>query len=280
MFRLAVLMTCYNRAQTTLNCLESLFRQNMPSGYSIETFLVDASSPDKTGAVVKARYPRVHVINGPDTLFWCSGMRVAWQVAEKQTFFDAFLWVNDDIVLKDNAIAGIIHDAEEKHWRSIISGAFVNSDGTTSYGGQDAQGRLLSANGALQKIHTGLNGNFLLVPRFVYEQIGGLNEIFVHGAGDYEYGWRAQKNGISSYLSKKVAGICNMNKGRSAQKLLEKSLMDRFRYTFAPSGLGMWDNFHYRVVCNDRLRAYGSLVKWVMICLCPRLLKIRCQSPR
>lgn len=272
MKRIAILITCYNRVQTTLRCLDTLLTQGLPSDCLIETFLVDASSPDKTGEKVRVRYPQVHVIEGPDTLFWCSGMRVAWAAAEQYASFDAFLWVNDDAELNPDAIIGMVNDAEETQWRAIISGAFVNSDGTTSYGGQDSEGRLMSANGTLQKIHAGLNGNFLLVPRFVYEKIGGLNKNFVHGAGDYEYGWRAQRKGFSLYLSRNVVGVCNMNEGRSVKKLLEKSLLDRFRYAFAPCGLGLWDHFYYRMACNDKLRAYGSIVKWVLICLCPKLI--------
>ncbi len=34
----AVLITCYNRRETTLRCLDALFRQQLPAGYNLATY--------------------------------------------------------------------------------------------------------------------------------------------------------------------------------------------------------------------------------------------------
>ena len=65
----AVLMTCYNRAETTLRCLRSLFAQELPTGWALDVWLVDDASPDGTGAKVTVEFPQVHVIQSPDDLF-------------------------------------------------------------------------------------------------------------------------------------------------------------------------------------------------------------------
>lgn len=69
-------------------------------------WLVDDASPDQTGAKVKAAFPEVHVIEGAGGLFWCKGMRLAWDKAIASGIkYDFYLWLNDDVMLKTDALA-------------------------------------------------------------------------------------------------------------------------------------------------------------------------------
>ena len=43
------LTTCYNRKDTTLNCLKSLFNQTISEKYNLDVCLVDDGSSDGTG---------------------------------------------------------------------------------------------------------------------------------------------------------------------------------------------------------------------------------------
>ena len=114
MKRIAVLMTCYNRVDTTLACLQNLFAQQIPNGYSFEVWLVDDASPDKTGEKVKADYPQINVIQSPGNLFWCKGMRLAWDKAAEAYDYDFYLWLNDDTHLTDRlALDCLIKDYEQ-----------------------------------------------------------------------------------------------------------------------------------------------------------------------
>lgn len=79
MMRIAVLMTCYNRVETTLRCLRLLFEQK--GDFDVSVFLVDDGSSDKTGERVKANFPQVNAIKGTGALYWCKGMNLAWRTA-------------------------------------------------------------------------------------------------------------------------------------------------------------------------------------------------------
>ena len=80
--RTAILMTCYNRVGTTLRCLERLkVAAARIADAQFDVWLVDDASPDQTGEKVKAAYPEVNVIQSPGNLFWCKGMRLAWDKA-------------------------------------------------------------------------------------------------------------------------------------------------------------------------------------------------------
>ncbi|MBU2135728.1 MAG: glycosyltransferase [Alphaproteobacteria bacterium] len=54
--RIAVVMACYNRRDTTLRCLRSLFAQLEPT-VSLDVYLLDDASSDGTGAAVRAEFP-------------------------------------------------------------------------------------------------------------------------------------------------------------------------------------------------------------------------------
>lgn len=78
---IAVLLTCHNRREKTLSCLQSLFGATMPEGYKTEVFLVDDGSTDGTGEAVEKCFPQVTVIQGDGNLYWNKGMNLAWKNA-------------------------------------------------------------------------------------------------------------------------------------------------------------------------------------------------------
>lgn len=72
--RIAVLLTVFNRRETTLTCLESLFSGSVPEGYSIEVYLTDDGCTDGTTDAVRERFPDVRIVAGDGSLYWNRGM--------------------------------------------------------------------------------------------------------------------------------------------------------------------------------------------------------------
>ena len=107
--RIAVLLTVFNRKKQTILCLDSLFRQEIPEDYSISVFLTDDGCTDGTTQAVLQQFPsKVNIIQGDGNLFWNRGMWTAWNIAAKEYDYDFYLWLNDDTVLKEGALA--------RHW--------------------------------------------------------------------------------------------------------------------------------------------------------------------
>jgi len=79
--RIAILMTCHNRRETTLSCLKAVFKQVLPESVTFNVFLVDDGSTDGTGDAVRSYYPSVAVLEGDGSLFWNRGMRKAFAEA-------------------------------------------------------------------------------------------------------------------------------------------------------------------------------------------------------
>ena len=92
--RIAVLLTCLNRKQKTLACLEALFSQVLPAHVDISACIVDDASTDGTSDAVRQTYPKVKIFSGDGNLFW-NGNAGAFSKAMKDDP-DYYLWLNDD----------------------------------------------------------------------------------------------------------------------------------------------------------------------------------------
>ena len=62
--KIAVLITCHNRREKTIACLQFLYNCDLPENHELEVFLVDDGSIDGTGEAVKNNFQQVNVIEG------------------------------------------------------------------------------------------------------------------------------------------------------------------------------------------------------------------------
>jgi len=215
----AVLMTCHNRRETTLCCLESLYQAQIPEDTATTVYLVDDGSTDGTGDAVRERYPDVNVLNGDGNLYWCGGTRMAWSEAMKQDY-EYYLWLNDDTHICENALRNMIDTAEVIRKidgrEGIVVGSTSNPEtGKQTYGGVRRIGNMLGFE-LIEPQEKPLrcdtmNGNCVLIPRAVARVTGNLSDAFTHAIGDMDYGLRAGKDGFSCWIAPGYVGKCRRN---------------------------------------------------------------------
>jgi len=236
--RIAVLMTCHNRRALTLECLDSVARcaQHASACANVNIFLVDDASSDGTGEAVRERFPQVHVIQGTGSLYWCGGMRAAWREAAIRDY-DAYLWLNDDVVLDMDAISrlmAVMTERKRSDGAVIAVGATRDGQGSdTSYGALDANG-VIAPSDVVRRIDL-FNGNVVLVSRRAYQVLGGLSGVYTHGLGDIDYGIRARKAGVPAWLAAGSVGVCPANKRLRWQRR-DLSVWGRLRELHRPTG--------------------------------------------
>lgn len=253
---IAILLTCYNRKQVTLECLKRLVEQN--NSIDMDVFLCDDGSTDGTYESVKEKYPTVHIFKGTGNLFWNRGMLAAWQEACKEKEYDAYIWLNDDVILYENAISELINCSTLCEDKSIICGSFCSNSGEFSYGGRTKNGTPIIPNGTLQNVYW-LNGNCVLIPKAIVNKIGLLDKMFQHHLGDFDYGLRAQEAGFNIVTTKRYLGTCapNLIKNNRARKD-GLTIIKRFQRLYSPLGDNPFIQFRYT------LRHFG-IVKAIKI---------------
>lgn len=263
MFKVAALMTCFNRVKVTLACLEHLFAVKLPSHWQLDVWLVDDASPDKTGPLVKARYPHVHVIESEGNLYWSKGMRLAWDSATQVYDYDAYLWLNDDVMVFADAFETLQHDRDwvDNSSECVFLGACQagKEDTTISHSGSFYDGRKAIPNGKSPLlINPVMSGNFVFVPQIVFQKIGPIYDGFMHGHGDLDYGLRTEKAGIKRYLCSKPVGICPHQPERYLH-LKGRPLAGRLKLLFEPKGYPIHDTILLRYRNQGVLRMLVSI---------------------
>jgi GT2 family glycosyltransferase len=215
MKHIAVLITCHNRLEKTLSCLRSIYLCKLPSQMVLKVFLVDDGSSDGTTSAVMANFPEVNIIKGNGNLYWNRGMHLAWQTALLNKSFDYYLWLNDDTYLFENGLLELLELAGVMQDSALICGSVSDpADGRFTYGGcklnVKRRGIPVLPNGDIQECDL-INGNCVLVPKFVVDKIGILDPVFKHAIGDYDYGLRAKRAGIKLFITRCYIGSCSKN---------------------------------------------------------------------
>lgn len=251
MYLIAVLITCHNRIEKTLQCLSSLYSQNeINSKYLVESFLVDDGSTDGTSEKVISNFPDINIIKADGNLFWNRGMLLAWKHASSKRKYDFYLWLNDDTFLFENAVSDLLRFSDVN---SIICGTTISSiTSKPTYGGFKL-GHLIIPNNDIQHAEY-INGNCVLIPNLVFTKIGYLDPFFHHALGDFDYSLRAVKLGVKLLICPNYVGFCENHLDEPQWLLKNNSFSTRLKYLYKPnSGCNPFQYFRFD------LRHYGII---------------------
>jgi len=236
MYRLAVLLTVFNRKEKTLQCLKALYKQLLSSAFVVDVFLVDDGCTDGTAEAIAKSFPHVTLIKGNGSLFWNRGMHLAWKTASEYDEYDYYLWLNDDTILFETALSGLVTVSLEKNNQSIVVGSTsATCKDELTYGGRDKNGYLIEP-GKEVKECISFNGNVVLFPKYVFNMVGLNDPLFSHALGDFDYGLRARKLGIQSFVAPGYLGKCDVHDQLATWCNPKKSIFQRWKAFRTPLG--------------------------------------------
>jgi GT2 family glycosyltransferase len=255
---IAVALACFNRRETTLRCLASLFAQQTDQ-LRLSVHLLDDASTDGTADAVRARFPEVEIIAGSGRHYWGGGMHAAMHAALREPF-DALLLLNDDVVLAPGGLqtlldARAIADAASQVPNIIVGATADPATGAITYSGFRRTSalnpfklrRCVPDGRRLAPCDT-MNGNCVLVPVEVVTRIGTVDPVFIHQLGDIDYGYRARAAGARLWIAPAPVGTCAPGDRPRRWSQPGLSIHERWRLLNAPLGLPLrpWLTFGWR----------------------------------
>lgn len=259
MKRLAIIFTCFNRGNTTKNCLDSIKDEvlQLKGMYDVEIIVCDDGSTDNTHDVLMGCELNINIMEGGG-LYWNKGMYAAMSEAVKSCY-DFYLMINDDVIFYPNAIQ-IMLDAYQMAGKSCgITGATkgINNDETT-YGGQlFYTERFITPDGNLQKCNLA-NWNCFLADKEIIKNVGIIDPNYIHSYGDYDYSMMMQRKGYDIYVAHEFVGECDRNSKKNTFKDRTLSKRERLRRFFSPKGMSIKSGIRYGLKNMDYL-GFGSL---------------------
>lgn len=200
--------------------------------------MVDDGSIDGTSKAIQEHFPNVNIIPGDGNLYWNRGMHLAWNIASKSANYEYFLWLNDDTMIHSYCITTLLESSNLQNNRIIVVGttnSLIDTYGTVTYGGRDLNNRLIIPNGNIQECQR-FNGNIVLIPKYVFNIVGYNDEYFHHGLGDFDYGLRALKLGIKSFIAPHILGTCERHDTLPTWCNPERNILNRFKHFSTPTG--------------------------------------------
>lgn len=214
-----VIMACHNRRAGTLAAVESLEAAAFRAAVEINLVVFDDGSTDGTAEALRRTYPYVTILSGNGSAFWAASMAAAENQVLRSPGLraeDSVLWLNDDVVLDSDAFIRVL-PVLRRNPHSIIAGAMRDPDDSViTYSGMRRSGlhplalELVEPGDEETPVQT-VNGNFLLVPVQVAQEMGGIDGGYAHGLADVDYGFRAGKLGFQVLLAPGSFGICGRN---------------------------------------------------------------------
>ena len=256
--KIAVLLTCFNRKNKTIACLESMLltvknyndRDNDKTEISI--FLTDDACTDGTAQAAKeiCQGEDIHIVQGNGNLFWAGGMRTAWNEAlNHEHKWDFFLLLNDDTILHTNALAELMdthrYCIDRYGCPGIYSGitCATGDPETITYSGD------VFESGAKGKWHRlgpadepqmvdQCNANILLVPGEVVNKISIFHDGYIHGAADLDYCMQVRKAGMPALITAQIIGECeydHFSEKEECERLMLMTLSERRKYVYHPT---------------------------------------------
>ena len=244
--RAAILMTVHNRKNQTLKCLKACREQfaELKGRYDFTVYLVDDGCTDGTSDAVLEQFQDTVIIKGDGSLYWNHGMIRAWEEAAKEDF-DFYIWLNDDTILLPGALNTLLENSYYLRHKAIVAGTARDSSGKLSYGGRTRKGRLIAPDDTIPIPCDTFNGNLVLVPRFAFRTLGTMDPRYSHSFGDYDYGIRADKAGVTTVIAPGVLAVCDRNPGLPKWRNRAFTLKQRYAAIMSPKGRPFKEQFLY-----------------------------------
>lgn len=276
MKKTAILLTTFNRKHSTLRCVESI-KNNLGFDDSLfDIYIADSNSKDKTLEAINNLNYNIKIFNVGDNVYWSQGMNLAWQTAKRNHEYDFYLWLNDDTSLIKESIKTIFKDYVSVQKNSILVGVTSDLSGKITYGGRvKPEGKIIKPNGLIQKAKY-INGNFVLIPKNVFNKIGYIDKKYSHALGDIDYGLRAKKAGVNIFISSTIIGNCSSNDARSYKSICEtlskeKNLIKRIKKLNAPLILPFKEYYYFNRKHFYLFKTIKFIVSYTLLILFPRL---------
>jgi GT2 family glycosyltransferase len=213
MTKIVVILTCFNRKEKTIKCINSLVNGNRQLKLSF--IVVDDNSNDGTVEALNKLGQDITILFGDGNLYWAGGMRKGIEYCRQNTFeFDYVLYVNDDVDFYEKSIENLV--IQEGNNNHIVVGATCNDAGDLTYGAlklleNGNKGEYYPVQRGFKERCDTFNMNCVLMPKIIFENVGNLDDAYQHALADLDYGFKISRSNYNIFISEDYVGLCQAN---------------------------------------------------------------------
>jgi N-acetylglucosaminyl-diphospho-decaprenol L-rhamnosyltransferase len=216
---LSIIIVSYNTRELTLECLRSIYEQT--KRIEFEILVVDNASSDGSPDAVATRFPGVRVVRLLENVGFARANNLAAELARG----DYLLLLNPDTVVLEGAAEKLHAFAKQHREEGVFGGRTLFADGSlnpASCWGQPTIWSVFCRATGLAKLFRGallfdpeslggwardtvrevpiVSGCFLLVPRSLWDRLGGFDPLFFMYGEDADFCLRARSLGAKCII--------------------------------------------------------------------------------
>ncbi len=233
---LSIIIVSYETQELTLRCLETLY-EHAP-GVSFEVIVLDNDSKDGSAESIRQRFPGVTLIESKENLGFAGGNNRAAASAQGEKL----LLLNPDTEVLDDAITKLYEFSESLQGRTVVGGRTQFADGSLNPGscwGRPTPWSVFCMATGLAKLFGNsrlfasesiggwardsvrevdiVSGCFLLIPRDLWQELGGFDPLFFMYGEDADLCLRARQLGASCHITPEATIIHHGGKSEKAR---------------------------------------------------------------
>lgn len=114
---------------------------------------------------------------------------------------DLFLWMDQDLMLCEGALASLLENSEFLRHKAVITGTVARSDKTLLFGGRTRRGRLIEPDPVIPVPCQLFDMSLALVPGYAFSHMVTISDFFHRGMMDYGYGAKVADAGVSRVIA-------------------------------------------------------------------------------
>lgn len=146
-----------------------------------------------------------------------AGFQKVWEKASAEGF-DFYLWIDYDLVPREDAIGVLLENSEFLRHKSIITATVCGPDKAPVFGGRNKRGKLLEPDPVIPVPCAFFDMDFALVPGYAFSCLENPSDMFRERQFDHGYGARAAKAGVKRVVAPGVLATCS---GKAEPRLLQ-----------------------------------------------------------
>lgn len=213
---ISVIIPTFNRATMVCDCVARVLAQE---GVALEVIVVDDCSPDDTKTRIEERFggdSRVKYIRNEKNSFQAVSRNNGAKIANGKFL----LFLDDDNILGENALVSLLDEFKKNSKLGLAAPMAVHKrpgkDNLIWSLGSDfnrwtSQPKDNCPNLPLEKLplepqtySTSYYPNGFMVPREIYDEVGGFDESYVQIFEESDFGWKIREAGYDAIISTKA----------------------------------------------------------------------------
>jgi GT2 family glycosyltransferase len=207
--RLSIIIINFKTPSLTMRCIDSI---KLSKSISNEIIIVDNDSKDNSKQLVKGKFPNIKWIQNNTNEGFGRANNIGASVAKGKYL----LLLNSDMILEENTIEECIKEIENKPNVGVLGCNLLNEDGShqKSIFSVASFRKLIDQNlifnyffPSKKEKADAVMGSFMMIPKKVFDEIGGFDPDFFMYSEELELCHRIRKAGYKIHYFDKVTAI-------------------------------------------------------------------------